>query len=319
MNGFANLTALYCSAIRGNRKGTMQTAEKAIERESGSATIPFTVAPWVQEILRDPLSKSVLRVEGDWLVSDYGRRYPIRDGVYDLRLLTTNCGRLSQAWAEGQTEYERLSNRIASRQIENYEEQRRGLEDVYQEVPIIGRCLDVGGNDGRLRAFLAEGQEYVSVDPFINIFKEPRPREFWDVYRVRRQPLNFVGAIAEHLPFDSRCFDTVHMRSVLDHFSSPELALREAFRVLKPGGNVVIGLLVKGGRTGRDGSFTVSKEIIRAALVAVRFNSVRDHHIWHPTYNDLCALVEASGFVLSKTHWQKSEHHRVCYVKALKV
>jgi SAM-dependent methyltransferase len=296
----------------------LQTQAKTIERETGYATIPFTIDPWVREILRDPLNKSSLHTEGDWLVSDYGRRYPIRGGVYDLRLLTTNSGRLSQAWAEGQTEYERFSHRVASNRIANYQAERRGMEDVYREIPIIGRCLDVGGNDGRLRAFISEGQDYVSIDPFINVLSEPKPPEFWDTYTAARNPLNFVSSIAEHLPFASLSFDTVHMRSVLDHFSDPELALREAFRVLKPQGNVIIGLLVKGGRTGRDSSWVLSKEIVRTVLVGVGVTAVRDHHIWHPTYRELCALVEASGFTLSATHWQESEHDRVCYIKALK-
>ena len=41
------------------------------------------------------------------------------------------------------------------------------------------------------------------------------------------------------------------MRSVLDHFHSPDLALFEAARVLKRNGKLVIGLYVDGGKSGR--------------------------------------------------------------------
>ena len=41
---------------------------------------------------------------------------------------------------------------------------------------------------------------------------------------------------AHNLPFENNLFDTIVMQAVLEHLHSPDLALKEAFRVLKPNG-----------------------------------------------------------------------------------
>jgi SAM-dependent methyltransferase len=189
---------------------------------------------------------------------------------------------------------------------------------VYRAIPILGRCLDVGGNDGRLRAFLDPAQEYVSIDPYLGITTEMRRETYRSAYPFADVPMNFVGALAEYLPFAAMSFDTVHMRSVVDHFANPELAMREAFRVLKGNGVLVVGLYVKGGERGRENVRAHLKELVRSGLVALGATRVEDHHVWHPSYEELCNLVIESGFVLNRTHWQKSEDRRVCYLEAIK-
>ena len=277
------------------------------------------VDPWVHGILCDPVSKSPLRLDRDFMVSDYGRRYPVVEGVYDLRALTSRTGLVSELWHLGQGQYE-VRNARATRQLSEayYAAQRRGVEEVYRDIRISGRCVDVGGSDGSLRAFLDPQQEYISIDPWLELVREPRSRVAKLVYPFIDEPLNFIAAFAEHLPFLSWSFDVVHMRSVLDHFLNPELAVREAFRVLKNGGSIVIGLYVKGGKSGRVDMRTYLKEMAREMLVAVGVNRVRDHHMWHPTYKELCQLITTAGFCVERTHWQKSEQDRVCYIQAFK-
>ena len=280
--------------------------------------IPVKVDTWLHSILRDPIGKSPLTLEPGWLASSYGRKYPIVDGVYDLRALTYFPGRVGEEWKGGQDAYEKWSNGLAQKSSENYATQRLGVEEVYREFPISGRCLDVGGNDGRLRAFLRPGQEYVSIDPFINIVREPRSAEYKRVYPFIDEPLNFVAGLAEHLPFANESFDTVHLRSVLDHFLNPELALREAFRVLTTDGALIVGLLVKGGKSGTEDKETRIREGLRSFLVRFGFGQFKDHHIWHPTYRELCDLITETGFRVDKTHWQQAARERVCYVRASK-
>jgi len=274
---------------------------------------------WVEDILVDPLGKTRLRRSVNQLISDYGRRYNVRDGIYDLRVLTQHIGSQCSLWAHGQEEFERWSNAGGAEHKEQYYvDERESVRDVYDEIPILGRCIDIGGHQGRLRAFLLKDQEYLSVDPFIDAFVNIRQQqELLATYPFLIEPINFVSALAEHLPFQSQAFDTAHMRSCIDHFYNPELALLEAYRVLKPGGQLIVGVYVEGGRTGKIGVTKRSKETIRKILSMVT-DKFHDHHVWHPTYPELCELIEACGFRIEKTYWQKRFVNQVCYVKAIK-
>lgn len=274
--------------------------------------------PWLRDIIRDPIGKTPLRFGSGCLFSEYGRRYDVIDGIPDLRALNLHSGTTAESWKRGQIAYEKRSAGKAEISGEDYEGQRRGVGPVYRELPVVGRCLDVGGNDGRLRAFLNPAEEYVSIDPYLEIVREPRSEECRRVYPFLDEPLNFIAALAEHLPFSSESFAVVHMRSVIDHFASPELALREAFRVLRGDGQLIVGLTVRGGKAGRDTASVRFKETARSMLVGAGFSSFEDHHIWHPTYDELRRLIDHCGFHVDKTHWQASEHDRVCYIRAVK-
>jgi len=140
--------------------------------------IQVKIDPWLWKILCDPLSKSPLSLRDGELVSDYGRTYAISNNVPDLRVLTQHVGTTATEWHQGQQDYESWSLRAAQKYSEDYASQRRGVEEVYAAIPIHGRCLDVGGNDGRLRTFLQADQEYVVVDPFSGVLDEPRSDEF---------------------------------------------------------------------------------------------------------------------------------------------
>jgi SAM-dependent methyltransferase len=52
--------------------------------------------------------------------------------------------------------------------------------------------------------------------------------------------LSFRVADAERLPFEDASFDIVHSKDSLHHMQSPERALAEYRRVLKPGGTALI-------------------------------------------------------------------------------
>lgn len=276
---------------------------------------------WAKDLIVDPLSKGPLTLsdKGNKLLSAYGAVYPVVDGIYDLRLLNTEITSDSKLWKKGQEEYEKLSINWNAYEQQDFFGEREGMKEVYEEIPIIGRTLDVGGHQGRLRAFLSQNQEYLSCDPFISCFSPiGKSRKLVQAYPFLLDPVNFICCQAEYLPFMSLSFDTVHMRSVIDHFMNPELALKEACRVMVTDGQLVIGLYVRGGKNGIETSYVKLKGIIKDVLSDCGCNRWVDHHIWHPTYNELIDLLYVCGFKQIKVHWQRGMKDKVCYIQAMK-
>ena len=276
--------------------------------------------PWVRSVLVDPFGKGPLKSTTRGLESTYGMVYPIVSGVPDFRRPPAGVSGDEEVWRAGQAQYEAWSRRLVEEDArQDYAAEIEGVRGVYADIPLTGRVLDVGGHQGRLREFLRPGQEYLSCDPYIDVFApvDNQPRML-NAYRCMHEQCNFVASHAEHLPLAESSFDTVHMRSVIDHFRDPALALVEAFRVLRCGGALVVGLYVEGGRSGRLTPREAVKEAVRAILPLVGITRYSDHHVWHPTYAELRHLIEKSGFVVDRVHWQSGWNERVCYIRALK-
>jgi ubiquinone/menaquinone biosynthesis C-methylase UbiE len=91
------------------------------------------------------------------------------------------------------------------------------------------RVLDAGcGNGGVARLLRERAHEIIAVDvePFDTWQEEPG--------------LTFEVANVENLPFKDASFDVVHSKDSLHHMESPERALIEYRRVLKPAGAALI-------------------------------------------------------------------------------
>ena len=136
------------------------------------------------------------------------------------------------------------------------------------------------------------------------------------------------------------------MRSVLDHFYDPYLALKEAYRVLKIDGTLLIGLTVRGGYSSlrinnkqeNNVEFVsvISKirrkfkkegliELIRVAIKSLmrekkndKENNITDDHMFYWTYKDLIDLLRTTGFKIVKEHWQKPPFTMCIYLSAKK-
>ncbi len=90
-----------------------------------------------------------------------------------------------------------------------------------------GRVLDIGCANQYMRKHIDSSCEYIGLDYYQTAvhWYGTRPGVYGD---------------AHGLPFPNQSMDTVLLLDVLEHLAAPEECLREAVRVLKPGGKLII-------------------------------------------------------------------------------
>jgi ubiquinone/menaquinone biosynthesis C-methylase UbiE len=104
-----------------------------------------------------------------------------------------------------------------------------GLIDLLA-LPSNGSLLDVGGGTGRVaEAFRKIVRERVVADPSRGMLRQ-----------AAKKGLQTVCSPAEKLPFISGAFDGIIMLDALHHVNNQLETIRELWRVLAPGGKVVI-------------------------------------------------------------------------------
>jgi ubiquinone/menaquinone biosynthesis C-methylase UbiE len=257
--------------------------------------------------------------------------------TYDFRITPPSyCvpEALSQ-WNESQKDYEQFDVEWAERDKLNlYLDEINSVYEIYtQEFNIQGSVLDVGGHQGRLRHFLNDQRNspYVSVDPFLNVFENIQYRpNLIKAYPCLSKPCNFLVCRAEALPFISNAFDWVHMRYVVDHFENPFMAFKEAYRVLKPQGNLMIGLAIME-KTGKSTVLLKIKSKIEREGIASFLKAVQkricdvinkktkicgDHHLFRLSVEQLRDISSVTGFTVTKEHWQKPPYNCCIYLTA---
>jgi ubiquinone/menaquinone biosynthesis C-methylase UbiE len=105
--------------------------------------------------------------------------------------------------------------------------------EVMREVaslPVRGRLLDVGGGTGRVAAAIRDLVDEITIaDVSFGMLREAPPAS-----------LKPVCGYSESLPFADESFERVIMVDALHHVVDHAHSAREMFRVLKPGGVLVI-------------------------------------------------------------------------------
>lgn len=99
------------------------------------------------------------------------------------------------------------------------------------DIPRGGSVLDAGGGTGRVAQFLRQQAALVVVaDESIRMLGEAR----------KKDGLRPVRSLTERLPFASQSFDRVLMVDALHHVASQPDTAAELWRLIKPGGRIVI-------------------------------------------------------------------------------
>jgi len=228
-------------------------------------------------------------------------------------------------WESGQSFYENFHERNLIKnegKLDIYKKIDNETNDVYNKIILQGDVLDVGGGWGALiKQANLDPIRYISVDPLPAQWRQlKRFKQFTDHYSICANAARLVG-YAEFLPLADGTFDVVHMRSCLDHFSNPILSLQEAYRVLRENGKLVIGLSLEGAYKKVDlSNFEKFKNFIKRLPLAdsIREWVIPDHHMFHPTYENLIKMIELTSFKITQEVWQSS-YHNVIYFEATKV
>lgn len=99
--------------------------------------------------------------------------------------------------------------------------------------------LDVGCGWGGKAIHFAEhcGVRSMSGFDLPGVFDAEAPNE---VARVKGLTCTFKTGFAEAIPFDDKQFDVLLMEDVMEHVADPEKVLAECFRILRPGGRLVV-------------------------------------------------------------------------------
>jgi len=98
------------------------------------------------------------------------------------------------------------------------------------DLPTPGRVLDAGGGTGRVSNAIREhAGEVVIADPSLGMLRQ-----------ADRTQLGLACSNSEALPFPNDSFERIIMVDALHHVIDHSQTAREMYRVLKPGGRIVI-------------------------------------------------------------------------------
>lgn len=156
-------------------------------------------------------------------------------------------------------------------QVRDYENTRAYLRKAY---PKRGRLLEIGSGMGFLLAkFREDGWEVEGIEPNRGFC------EFVDEYHgIKASP-----TILEEADEPANSFDVIVMLHVIEHVPDPLGTLREIYRVLKPGGTLVLE--------------TPRYDSLMFKLMRHRERSVScDGHIYFFTSDSLTAMCRKAGF-----------------------
>ncbi len=177
----------------------------------------------------------------------------------------------------------------------------------YMLEPSPGKALSVGCGSG-LFEFILRTRYGIKIEDCV----EPSP----DMAKVAEaRGLRVKIGVAENLPFSDGEFDTVLLNGVLDYVTDDFKAVKEAYRVLKPGGHIIVADVIA------EGSYGLLYKLAEALgswdnpyIARVKPpNPYPIEHVrqarWH-TVEEIMNLLKNAGFVIVKVAQTLTKHPR---------
>jgi ubiquinone/menaquinone biosynthesis C-methylase UbiE len=183
-----------------------------------------------------------------------------------------------EAWVQRAGEYDGLFAAVSTQAIDSILASLRPLQGK--------RLLDVACGTGHL---VAAASNQGAVSEGIDF-----AHTMVDIARLNYPQERFQTADATNLPFDDYSFEAVTCSFGLSHMENPQRVVREAFRVLKPGGQYAFTLWY-GADDGNEAQAIVQDALARFATTS--FNLPEKWTILRHANENACqAITKQAGF-----------------------
>lgn len=149
------------------------------------------------------------------------------------------------------------------------------------------KILDVGCGSGNMILYFWQSG-------FKNIQGIEYTKELYEQMQLTHPYLKIQTGNAENLlPLKDSVFDCVYCNQVLEHLAHPELAIKEAWRVLKNGGAYIIS--VPNGQHLND--------VIARSIQKIIYG--RYEHLQSFSYKNIRTILENQGYLINKVAFRK--------------
>jgi ubiquinone/menaquinone biosynthesis C-methylase UbiE len=184
--------------------------------------------------------------------------------------------RNEQFWGDHAAVYDTEIDKVIGR------DSREAIYDFLLGFRDLGNVVEFGCGPGFFTRAVALNATHVLATDIADQMLDRAKANLKDVKNISFQKVN-----GERMPFPDNLFDTVFTANVVQILEHPEQALKEAHRVLKPGGRLILLYY------NFDDLGTFDKFMIYVRFLS-RFHGVPYRHMMSP--DEIRAMAEDAGF-----------------------